>query len=225
MGTLLGWDDYAITWARLHGGFDPRTAAALVRYWLRAGHTGATLLGRFGVPPTAVTAANALLCLFVPAAATQGPYGLLAGAVLVLLAAVADTIDGALAVVSGRTTRMGYVYDSLADRAGEAFWLLAFWLAGAPGPMVVAAGALSWLHEYLRARAAAAGMREIGAVTVGERPTRVAVALLGLLVAGAGGLLQRELAAGVSAMAAAVWALLALFGLSQLLTAVRKTLG
>ncbi|MFV2019520.1 CDP-alcohol phosphatidyltransferase family protein [Micromonospora sp. LOL_023] len=224
METRLNWQDYAVTWARLHGGFDPRTATAVVRYWLRAAHTLADLLGRAKVGPTAVTAAGVLLCLGVPLLAPRGGYGLLAAAALVLLAAVADTVDGALAVVTGRTTRLGYVYDSLADRAGEALWLLGFWLAGASGPLVVAAGTLSWLHEYLRARAAAAGMREIGVVTVGERPTRVSAALVGLLLAGVAALIAPDLAAGVLTLVTAVWLLLGLFGLSQLLTAVRRTL-
>ncbi|MDG4765205.1 CDP-alcohol phosphatidyltransferase family protein [Solwaraspora sp. WMMD406] len=224
METRLNWQDYAVTWARLHGGFDPRTATPVVRYWLRGAHAIADLLGRLGVGPTAVTVAGVVLCLGVPVLAPRGGYGLLGAAALVLLAAVADTVDGALAVVTGRTSRLGYVYDSIADRAGEAFWLLGFWLAGAPGPLVVAAGALSWLHEYLRARAAAAGMREIGAVTVGERPTRVSAALVGLLLAGLAALVASDLAAGVLTVVTAVWVLLGLFGLTQLLTAVRRTL-
>lgn len=225
METRLNWQDYAVTWARLHGGFDPRTATPVVRYWLRVAHTLADLLGRAKVGPTAVTVAGVVLCVGVPVLAPRGAYGLLGAAVLVLLAAVADTVDGALAVVTGRTSRLGYVYDSLADRAGEGLWLLGFWLAGAPGPLVVAAGVLSWLHEYLRARAAAAGMREIGAVTVGERPTRVSAALVGLLLAGAAALIAPDLAAGVLTLVTAVWVLLGLFGLGQLLTAVRRTLG
>ncbi len=141
-----------------------------------------------------------------------------------LLASVADSVDGAVAVATGRTTRLGYVYDSLADRIGEAAWLVAFWLVGAPGALVAAGGALSWLHEYVRARAVAAGMREIGAVTVGERPTRVCVAVAGLLLAGLSGLVEVDLAAGTITMATAVWVLLAAFGLGQLLSAVRRAL-
>jgi hypothetical protein len=101
---------------------------------------------------------------------------------------------------------------------------VAFWLVGAPGALVAAGGALSWLHEYVRARAVAAGMREIGAVTVGERPTRVCVAVAGLLLAGLSGLIEVDLAAGTITMATAVWVLLAAFGLGQLLSAVRRAL-
>ena len=141
-----------------------------------------------------------------------------------LLAAVADSVDGAVAVVTGRTSRLGYVYDSVADRVGEAAWLIAFWLLGAPGLLVAAAGALSWLHEYVRARSVSAGMREIGAVTVGERPSRVLVAMLGLVAAGAARLIQWDLGAGTITVVAAIWALLAGFGLVQLLGAVRRAL-
>ena len=91
--------------------------------------------------PTAVTVAGLLICLRVPFAAAQGPAGLLVGAVLVLLAGIADALDGAVAVVTGRASRFGFVYDSVADRLGEAAWLAAFWLAGAPGLLVVIGGA------------------------------------------------------------------------------------
>lgn len=224
MGTQLNWDQYAAAWARLHGGFDPRAAAPAVRAWLRFSYHVGYVLGRLRITPTAVTVAGVLLCLGVPLFAVRPGDGPVIAALFVLAAAVADSVDGALAVTTGRTTRLGYVYDSVADRLGEAAWLAAFWLVGAPGALVVAAGGLSWLHEYVRARAVSAGMREIGAVTVGERPTRVCVALLGLLLAGLAGLIDADLTAGTSTMAIAVWVLLAGFGLGQLLAAVRRVL-
>ncbi|MGC5018138.1 CDP-alcohol phosphatidyltransferase family protein [Micromonospora sp. DT47] len=224
MGTQLKWDDYATAWARLHGGFDPRAAAPVVRAWLRSAYHVGYVLGRLRVAPTAVTVAGVLLCFCVPLFAVRSETGPIVGALFVLLASVADSVDGAVAVTTNRTTRLGYVYDSVADRLGEIAWLVAFWLVGAPGALVVAGGALSWLHEFVRARAVAAGMREIGAVTVGERPTRVCVALVGLLLAGLTGLIDPDLAAGTVTMATAVWVLLAGFGLGQLLSTVRRAL-
>jgi CDP-diacylglycerol--glycerol-3-phosphate 3-phosphatidyltransferase len=224
VGTRLNWDEYAVNWARLHGGFDPRRAAPTVQGWLRFAYQTGYLLGRLRVSPTAVTVVGMLLCLAVPVAVVRGPTGPFIGAGFVLLAALADSVDGAVAVITGRTTRLGYVYDSLADRIGEAGWLIAFWLLGAPGPLVVLVGALSWLHEYLRARSVSAGMREIGAVTVGERPSRVALALVGLLAAGAAGLIDLHLAAGTITVITAIWVLLAGYGLLQLLGAVRRSL-
>lgn len=220
----LTWDEYTAAWSELHGGYDPSRTSPFVRGWLRLAYAGGRLLGRLGVRPTAVTMAGLLICLGVPLVATLGPVGMLAGAALVLLAGVADALDGAVAVVTGRVSRLGYVYDSLADRLGEAAWLTAFWLAGAPGPLVVAGGAACWLHEYLRSRAAGAGMRGVGVVTVAERPTRVSVALVGLLLAGAGGLLRPGLTAGTVTFATVVWLLFSAFGLGQLLTTVRRAL-
>ncbi|MCX4470974.1 CDP-diacylglycerol--inositol 3-phosphatidyltransferase [Micromonospora sp. MW-13] len=224
VGTQLNWDEYATAWARLHGGFDPRAAAPVVRAWLRFAYHVGYVLGRLRVTPTAVTVAGVLLCLCVPLFAVRPVNGPVIGALFVLAASVADSVDGAVAVVTNRTTRLGYVYDSVADRLGEVAWLAAFWLLGAPGALVAAAGGLSWLHEYVRARAVSAGMREIGAVTVGERPARVCVALVGLLLAGLAGLVDPDLTAGTITMATAVWVLLAGFGLGQLLSTVRRAL-
>jgi phosphatidylglycerophosphate synthase len=218
------WDGYAVEWARLHGGFDPRRAGPAVRRWLRSAYAMGSALARVGVPPAAVTGAGVLLSASVPVLAGQSTGRLVLAAVFVLLSAVADSVDGAVAVISGRTSRLGYLYDSLADRVSEACWLVAFWVVGAAAPLVVLVGAVCWLHEYVRARAAAAGMREIGVVTVGERPTRVVLAVAGLLLAGAGGLVQHDLPAGVITVVSAIWLTLAVFGLAQLLAAVSRAL-
>lgn len=207
----MTWDEYATAWSRLHGGFDPRAGSVFVRGWVRLAFTLGSRLAWAG--PTWVTLAGLVLCVAVPFA------GLLPGAALVLLAALADTLDGAVAVLSGRATRLGYVIDSVADRVGEAAWLTAFFLGGAQAWVVVAAGAASWLHEYARARATAAGMSDIGAVTVAERPTRILITIFGLLVAGLAGHAAVVLTAG-----AAVWLALAVIGLVQLAVAIRRAI-
>ncbi|WP_374238216.1 CDP-alcohol phosphatidyltransferase family protein [Actinoplanes sp. DH11] len=213
----MTWDEYVTAWSKLHGGFDPRQAAPVVRGWVRGAYRIGSFLGRKGVTPFTVTAAGVLLCLAVPLAALAGRPGLALGALLVLLAAVADALDGAVAVVTGRISRAGYIYDSVADRVGELGWLTAFWVGGAPGWLVVTAGAASWLHEYVRARAAAGGMPEIGAVTVGERPTRVSIAFTALI---AGALLPWP----VFTVAAAAWLVMQAIGFGQLIFVVRRAL-
>ncbi|WP_344610522.1 CDP-alcohol phosphatidyltransferase family protein [Dactylosporangium salmoneum] len=213
----LGWDEYCARWSLTHGGYDPRRASPLVRGWLRLGHRLGTALVRVGVrSPDAATLAGLLLSAAVPLTAPAFPAGPLVAALLVLLSAVADTVDGVLAVIADRATRMGQVYDAAADRLSEAAWLLAFTLLGAPVWLTVAAGAAMWLHEYVRARATAAGMRDIGTITVAERPTRVLVTVFGLLA---------TLADPRAATVAAAIALgLSLVGLAQLVFAVRKAL-
>lgn len=213
----MTWAEYCAAWARLHGGFDPAAASAVVRGWVRVAYRAGSWLAARRVAPSAVTTAGLVLCWCVPlVVGTLGRAGAALGAVLVLLAALADGLDGAVAVVSGRASKLGYVYDSVADRLGEAAWLLAFWLAGAPAWLAVAAGGVSWLQEYARARATAAGMSEIGVVTVAERPTRVLVAIFGLLAA--------AVAPAAINVAAAVWLGLAVVGLGQLGMAIRREL-
>jgi phosphatidylglycerophosphate synthase len=166
-----------------------------------------------------------VLSVLVPLATARGGEWPFYAALLVVLAAVADTVDGAIAVIASRTTRIGSVYDSGADRVGEACWAAAFWVLGAPGPLAVTCCALGWLHEYVRTLAAAAGMTAVGSVTVGERPTRVVAALTGLVLAGAAGLISTDLAAAVVTFVATGWFLLGVFGLRQLFRGVRQSLG
>ncbi len=217
----MTWQEYASAWSALHGGFDPEKASFLVRGWVRLAWRGGNALARLRVGPSTVTSLGLLLCALVPVVALASPV---AAGVVVLLASFADGLDGAVAVVSGRATRIGYVYDSVADRLGEAAWLVALWVAGAPAGLAIAAGGVSWLHEYVRARAASAGMAEIGVVTVGERPTRVSVAASGLVVGGVAGLVHHGWGAIVMTAAVAAWLALALIGLAQLAAAVRRAL-
>ncbi len=208
----MTWDEYAVAWSGLHGGFDPRKGSRVVRGWVLTAYKIGFWLSGKRVSPMTVTTCGVLICLGVPAAV---PVSLLLAAALVLVAALADGLDGAVAVVSGRVTRVGFVYDSVADRVGEAAWLAAFWLAGAPGWLVVAAGAASWLHEYVRARAVAAGMSEIGVVTVAERPTRALIAGLGLAALAV---------VDLPWLPPALWAALQLAGLVQLSVVVHRAL-
>lgn len=225
MARRLTWDEYATAWARVRGGFDPRLAAPSVRRWLYGAYRVGSVLGRLRVRPAAVSVVGVLISAGVPVVAVRQPWGPLGAAGLALLAAATDSVRGAVALTTARMTRLGYVYDAFADRVTEALWLIAFWLMGGHGVVVVASGALSWLQEYVRARAVSAGMKEVGAVTVGERPARSSIAVVGLFVAGLAGLIQPELRAGTITVVSAVWLLLALFGLGQLLVAVRRALG
>lgn len=176
------WGGYAERWAAAHGGYDPRSASPVVRGWLRISYELGAALVRLGIrDPNAVTVLGLLLSAAVPLAVAGGGGWALAGAVLVLLSAVADTVDGVLAVVTGRASRLGQVYDSAADRVAEACWLVSLVVLGGPVWLAVGCGGMMWLHEYVRARATVAGMSDIGTVTVAERPTRVLVTIFGLL--------------------------------------------
>jgi len=208
---------YLRDWSALHGG---AAITGLVGFWLRLVYRSARPLIRVGIGPDAVTLtglAVALLC--VPPAAAGGRWPVLSAA-LVAVSGVLDNLDGAVAVLTGRATRRGFVLDSVCDRLADAGYGTAFWLAGAPGPLAAGGVAVAWLHEYLRARAAVAGMPGIGVVTVSERPTRVIVAVMFLLGCG-----LHPAAGGAWATAGAAAATtLGLVGLIQLAAVVTRHL-
>jgi len=91
---------------------------------------------------------------------------------------------------------------------------------GAPVGVCVAAGVLMLLQEYARARANAAGLPDIGIVTVWERPTRVIVTTMFLLGAG----IYVASSAWWASAGAWGWVVLGVIGFSQLLVVVKARL-
>lgn len=214
----LSRHEYLDGWARLHG-VDPR-ASRLVHGWLSLSYAAARPLAAARVPPDGLTLLGLVVaCAVVPLAALGGRWPLLAAAVAVV-SGLADNLDGAVAVLTGRTSRWGAVLDALADRVADAAYVVALVVLGAPVPLAALAGGLSFLHEYARARAAGAGLDDAGVITVAERPTRVIGATAFLLGAG----LYPSHAEGWASAGAAFGALVGLVGLAQLLVVVRRRL-
>jgi phosphatidylglycerophosphate synthase len=174
---------YRARWRALHGGTEPAASPAIAA-WLTLVETVARPLARRNVPPDVLTALGVALAAAAPVGARSGGRGSLAAGATLAASGFADGLDGAVAVLSGAATPWGFVLDSLADRVSDAFALIALRSAGAPPPLPAAAAVGIALLEYARARAIGAGYREIGVVTVGERPVRVAVAAATLLAAG-----------------------------------------
>ena len=154
----LNWD--AVRGRRGRGctaGSTPATSAPFVRGWLRLVLPWSAVTGpAAGAARRGHAWLGVLLCCGRTAAGGARPGMAASSAPRSCCSPRSRTAcDGAVAVVTDRTTRLGYVYDSVADRLGEAAWLLGL-LAGrrARGCWSRPAGALSWLHEYVRARAA-----------------------------------------------------------------------
>lgn len=210
---------YLKLWAPLHGDYEP-APTGLAGRWLTLAYLIARPLARRGVAPDALTAWGVVVSAAVAVVAAPGGRWPLVAAGVVVAAGLLDNLDGAVAILTGRTSRWGFVLDSLADRLSDAAYLLPLWFLGAPGPVCVAGGALMGLQEYARARAGNAGMGEVGVVTVWERPTRV-ILTAGLLL-GSGLLVDRtDLIVTGGAVA---WIVLGLVGLTQLLLVVHRKL-
>ncbi|MBI4943069.1 MAG: CDP-alcohol phosphatidyltransferase family protein [Actinobacteria bacterium] len=209
--------EYLERWTALHGGVP---ATGLVGGWLAMAHTLAGPLVRLRVGPDGVTLLGLGVALAALWPASVGGRAALAVAVVVTVAGVLDNLDGAVAVMTGRVTRRGAVLDAVCDRLADAVFVGCLWLLGAPGWLVVAGGAVAWLHEYLRARAAAGGMSEVGVVSISERPTRIVVTVMFALGAGIyPGAGERWALAG-----AAAWLVVGLVGFTQVALVVRRRL-
>ena len=210
--------EFSRRWAAAHGGADP--GARFVGPYLAVVHRAAGPLARARVSPDALTLVGLLVSLSALGPAAAGGRWLLLVPLLVVASALLDGLDGAVAVLTGRSSPRGAVLDAVADRLADAAYAAALWLVGAPGWLAVLAGGSGWLHEYVRARALGAGMRGVGAVTAGERPTRVVVAAAFTLAAG----LDPEHAAPWATAGAAAATGAGVLGLAQLLPVVRRNL-
>ncbi|HEX5451899.1 MAG TPA: CDP-alcohol phosphatidyltransferase family protein [Candidatus Limnocylindrales bacterium] len=143
-------------------------------------------LGRLGLTPNALTVAGFLgTCLAALAAAAQA---WLAAGVLLLVFGIFDLFDGALARATGRVTRFGAFLDSTLDRSGENLLLAGIAIGCAQAGftvgivLAVLALAAASVVTYARARAESVGYR--GEVGVAPRSERLAVLVVGLIVAG-----------------------------------------
>jgi archaetidylinositol phosphate synthase len=169
------------SWSTLHGDLSPSTP---VRLWLRGVQRVARLRPVTRVPPDVLSVAGVLVAGAATVVAAAGGRWPLAAGALVLLTGVLDGLDGAVALQTGRARPLGAVVDAVADRVGDLLLVVTLAVLGAPPVPCVAAAALTLLHEYLRARANAAGMPGVGAVTVAERPTRLVIVTIACLGAG-----------------------------------------
>lgn len=217
-------DEAHAHWSRLHGGLDP-TTSVWVSGWVRLVHRIARPLSRRGVSPDTVTLAGVAVTVPVPLVASLGGGWPLLATVLLVVAAVLDGVDGAVAAQTGTDSAWGRVLDPLADRIGDVLLVVVLVVLGAPlwlGALLVV---VTLLHESVRATAQVAGLPDAGVVTVAERPTRVIVAAFGTGIAGVAALVGPVDPSTVATVAVAVGLALALAGMAQLLVVVRRVLG
>jgi phosphatidylglycerophosphate synthase len=151
-------------WSDLHGGVEIQGVISIwlaISYWIARG------LAFLRFTPNVVTTIGLLSSVAIYF--TMYTSQLLA---LVLFSLICDGVDGSLAIYRGKVSKFGELYDSLADRISEAFWLMGASFVGVPVRWAIAIWVLSATQEYARARLASLGYTEIGVVTPTERPVR-----------------------------------------------------
>jgi len=144
-------DDHLRAWADVHHTQPP---GGFVGGWLRAVAAVARPLARAGVSADAVTVAALVSALAaVPLAMIDGWPGPALACLAVIVSGLLDSLDGAVAVQAGRTTRVGFLLDSALDRLADAALPAALAVVAGRGAWVaVAAVATCWWLEYVRSR-------------------------------------------------------------------------
>jgi CDP-diacylglycerol--glycerol-3-phosphate 3-phosphatidyltransferase len=140
-------------------------------------------LRRTGLTPDHLTIIGLLVA--VGAAVAIGTGRLILGVVLVVLAALPDLFDGALAKASNTSSQRGAFFDSVVDRVTDAtlYFGVGWYLASTHGahaamlPMAVMG--MSSVISYQRAKAESLGLDAKGGLM--ERAERIIALCLGLL--------------------------------------------
>jgi CDP-diacylglycerol--glycerol-3-phosphate 3-phosphatidyltransferase len=122
----------------------------------------AALVARTGVSPNVLTLVGTSFMVIIGIVLATGNFRL--GAILIIVAAIFDALDGSLARLTNQVTRFGAFLDSTLDRWAEAalYGGLMWWFLGQGAqwePMLIYASIVgSLLVSYTRARAEGVGL-------------------------------------------------------------------
>jgi phosphatidylglycerophosphate synthase len=220
----MGRDEFFAQWSALHGG---AKIEGIVKIWLGISFQCARALSKLHVSPNFLTLFGVFTSISLYLLLLDNPGSYFFALLLLAISLAADGIDGSLALVSKKGSRAGANLDALADRISESFWALALYLIGGDYRLVLAAWLISSIQEYIRARSAGLGLRDIGIVTICERPVRaslIAIALAALLFAdqlgSAGELNEISLATWI----ALIWVLMQTYSIVTLWKFIRKNI-
>jgi phosphatidylglycerophosphate synthase len=181
-------------WSELHGGVEIQ---GVIKGWLTISFAIARVLNFFRITPNIVTTVGLLASVLIYF--TSYTSQLIA---LVIFSLICDGVDGSLAIYGDRTSKFGELYDSIADRLSEAFWLMGATFVGVPVRWAIAIWVLGATQEYARARLASLGYTEIGVVTPTERPVRAIFVIAVTLTFWFGYDIGKEIAIAFTALSA-----------------------
>ena len=151
-----------------------------IETWVRP--IGASL-NRAGIPADAITGVGLAMSVGCSISIATGHLSL--ALLLLALAGIPDTLDGAVAKASGTSSERGAFFDSVSDRVTDALifgGLAWYFTTTSNGPLPVLAFAAFFtaaLPSYIRAKAEALGIKGGGGLV--ERAERFIILGLGLL--------------------------------------------
>ena len=166
-------EKYFSTWSELHGGAKIR---GIVKGWLAISYAISRPLVSLKISPNLISLIGVFASVLTYSQARHNYCIAFLG-----ISLLSDGIDGTVAILSGKASKRGAMFDAICDRVSEVFWALAFYKLGAPAWVIGAAFVFAFTQEYARARIAGLGDYRIDVVTIAERPVRasfLAVAII-----------------------------------------------
>ena len=196
------------SWSSLHGNAEIK---GIVRAWLEVSFLICKPLAVIRVSPNALSIFGLLLGITL-VVNIESNWAI----ALLLLSLIADGLDGSLAIVTGKVSKWGALLDGFIDRIVEASWAFSLYLLGAPYQLVLVAWLAAFLQEYMRSRAAALGVSQLGVVTIGERPIRASILFIALVA--------RAVDMDLAVLLSQIWAVLQVISLFTVLNFLRPLL-
>jgi archaetidylinositol phosphate synthase len=200
--------DFFARWSTLHLG---APVTGIVKGWLSISYVIARALSALRITPNLLT----LLGVLSAVAMLFYPYSSIA-LVLLVLSLIFDGVDGSVAIISGKESKLGAALDSIADRITEVLWFFALYQWGIAPEICLALFALALTQEYARARMASLGFAEIGVVTIAERPVRTSAIAIFMVL--------ELLNFSFAPFALYIFTAMALFSVYQVMRAARRHL-
>jgi phosphatidylglycerophosphate synthase len=166
-------DEFFLAWSKLHG---DAKVSGIVKGWLSISFTVSKALAKIRVTPNALTILGLVfgILLYMNSSAIWAPL-------ILVISLICDGVDGSLAIITRQSSKWGALLDSVVDRVTEVFWVLALYSLGVDSKILITVLILASTQEYLRARAGGVGLKQVGVVTVAERPVRASFIFIALV--------------------------------------------
>lgn len=166
-------DEFFLAWSKLHG---DAKVSGIVKGWLSISFPVSKALAKIRVTPNALTILGLVfgILLYMNSNAIWAPL-------ILVISLICDGVDGSLAIITRQSSKWGALLDSVVDRLTEVFWVLALYSLGVDSKILITVLILASTQEYLRARAGGVGLKQVGVVTVAERPVRASFIFVALI--------------------------------------------
>jgi len=166
-------DEFFLAWSKLHG---DAKVSGIVKGWLSISFTVSKALAKMRVTPNALTILGLVfgILLYMNSNSIWAPL-------ILVISLICDGVDGSLAIITRQSSKWGALLDSVVDRLTEVFWVFALYSLGVDSKILITVLILASTQEYLRARAGGVGLKQVGVVTVAERPVRASFIFITLV--------------------------------------------